>query len=56
LFGSFGAVLRVSRKLAVDGRVPRKIRSRAIPPDEPFFCPWFVLLPGAWIITTACVE
>ena len=31
----FGAVLRVSRKLAVDGSLPRRIRSRAFPPDEP---------------------
>jgi hypothetical protein len=31
----FGAVLRVSRKLPVDGRLPRRIRSRAFPPDEP---------------------
>jgi hypothetical protein len=31
----FTAVPRVSRKLGVDGRVPRKIRSRELPPDVP---------------------
>jgi hypothetical protein len=31
----FGAVFRVSRKMLADRRVPRKIRSRELPPDVP---------------------